>query len=218
MANIIATGAQFSFASGYGTAATATAFTNAANAVATLNTGHGLLVGDFAEITTSGWGRAEGRVFRVSAVSGNDVTFEGLDTTDTNLFPAAGGVGTTVREISAWTSITQVGREIQITGNELETGDATYITDLVRKNVVLFRAPTNVTLPIFFDPSLAWVAAARAATNANAIRAMRAIWPGGARTIFNGYVSYSDAPTVQDGTLRTTFELLGQSIPTTYAT
>jgi hypothetical protein len=218
MANIIATGAQFAFATTYGAAVNVTAATNAANAVLTLAAGHGTVVGDFVEIASSGWGRAEGRVFRASVVSTNDVTFEGLDTTDTSLFPAGGAVGSSVRRITAWTSITQVGREIQITGNELETGDATYISDLVRKNVVLFRAPTNVTLPIFFDPSLSWVPAARTATNANAIRAMRAIWPGGARTIFNGYVSYSDAPTIQDGTLRTTFELLGQSVPTTYAT
>jgi hypothetical protein len=154
MANIIATGAQFAFATTYGAAVNVTAATNAANAVLTLAAGHGTVVGDFVEIASSGWGRAEGRVFRASVVSTNDVTFEGLDTTDTSLFPAGGAVGSSVRRITAWTSITQVGREIQITGNELETGDATYISDLVRKNVVLFRAPTNVTLPIFFDPSL----------------------------------------------------------------
>ncbi|MBX9736527.1 MAG: phage tail protein, partial [Phycisphaerales bacterium] len=174
MANIIITGSQFAFASTYGTATNVTAATNVANAVLTLAAGHGTVVGDFLEVLASGWGRAEGRVFRASNVSTNDVTFEGLDTTDTNLFPAGGAVGSTVRRITAWTGLTQVGREIDISGNELETADATYVTDLQRKSVPIFRSPVNVTLPIFFDPSLPWVSAARAVSNANAVRALRA--------------------------------------------
>jgi len=218
MANIIITGAQFSFATAFGAATNVVSATNASPSVWTLASGHGLVVGEFVEILSSGWGRVEGRVFRASVVSTDVITFEGLDTTDTSLFPAAGAASSSVRRIQTFTSLTQVGREIQVTGNELETADATYISDVQRKVVPVFRSPTNLTLPIFFDPSLSWVAAARTATNANAVRAVRAIWPGGARTLFNGYFSYSDAPTTQDSTLRTSISSLGISVPTTYST
>lgn len=217
MANIIITGASFAFASTYGANATASAITTAANAVATSTT-LAAVVGDFVEFVSSGWGRAERRVFRVSVVTGDDFTLEGLDTTDTNLFPTGGGASSVLRRITAFTTLTQVARAIEIDGNELETEDATYISDVIRKNIPIFRSATDITLPIFFDPSLPWVGAAKAASDANAIRALRAIWPGGARTIFNGYLSYGEAPNIEGSVLRTSVNILGVSVPTTYST
>ena len=43
---------------------------------------HGVVVGDFVELT-SGWDLANGRVFRVSAVATNDITFESINTSST---------------------------------------------------------------------------------------------------------------------------------------
>ncbi|MBY0261217.1 MAG: phage tail protein [Phycisphaerales bacterium] len=218
MANVVITGASFAFATAYGPATNVVSATNASPSVWTLASGSGIVIGDFVEITSSGWGRAEGRIFRVSAFAADVATLEGLDTTDVNLFPAGGAVGSSVRRIVTWTQLSQIGREITIEGNELETADATYISDVQRKNIPIFRSPVSITLPVFFDPSLAWVAAARTATLANAVRGLRAIWPGGSRTIFNGYFSYGEAPTTQDSTLRTSITVLGIALPTTYAT
>jgi hypothetical protein len=216
MANIKAAGASFAFATAYATAVSITAATNANPCVLTLAASHGVLVGDFVEMTTFGWGRVEGRIFRVSVVATNDVTLEGFNSTDVDLYPAGEGVGS-LRRITAWTPITQVGRSIEVSGGEITTGDVTYIIDSTEKSIPLYRTGTNLILPVFFDPSLSWVPLARAATEANAVRALRAIWPGGARTIFNGYLSYREAPSVDDGTLRTTVELQGTAQPTTYS-
>ena len=100
MAISISTGATVAIASTYGAAVNMTAITNANPAVATLAAAHGVVVGEFVEVTTSGWGRIQGRLFRVSAVSTNDVTLEGLNTTSTAAYPALGGTGT-VRRITA---------------------------------------------------------------------------------------------------------------------
>ena len=75
MSVTIATGTTFAYASTYGSSANMTAITNASEAVATLGAGHGVVVGDYLEVT-SGWDRLTGRIVRAKTVATNDVTFE----------------------------------------------------------------------------------------------------------------------------------------------
>lgn len=88
MAIIIATGTGVDIASTYGASVNMTAITNATEAVATLAAGHGVVVGDFLEVT-SGWQRLTGRIVRVKTVATNDVTLESINTSSTSLFPLA---------------------------------------------------------------------------------------------------------------------------------
>ncbi len=85
------------------TAVNMTAITNASEAVATLQAGHGVLVGDLLEMT-SGWGRLNGRLVRAKTVATNDVTLEGVNTTSTVNYPAGAGTGT-VRLANASTGL-----------------------------------------------------------------------------------------------------------------
>ena len=82
MAITISTGTVAAIASTYGSAVNMTAITNASEAVATLAAAHGVVVGDFLEVT-SGWGRLDKRIVRAKTVATNDVTFEGINTTST---------------------------------------------------------------------------------------------------------------------------------------
>jgi len=81
----------FAVATAFAAAVSITAITNAAEAVA--SAANTFAVGDFVEYT-GGWSKANGRVFRVKLATGTTFTLEGLDTTDTSLFPAGAGVGT----------------------------------------------------------------------------------------------------------------------------
>ena len=101
----VPTGTLFSVATTFGSTITVTAVTNANPAVCTA-TAHGLSNGDIIEFT-SGWGRANKRVFRVANQATNTFELEGFDTSSTSFFPAGTGIGT-VREVTAWTQLTKV--------------------------------------------------------------------------------------------------------------
>ena len=178
----------------YGTAVNMTAITNANPAVATLAAAHGVVVGDFIEITTSGWGRIQGRLFRVSAVATTDVTLEGLNTTSTTAYPALGGTGT-VRRITAWTNLSQL-QSITISGGDQQYADTTAIDDLIQKQIPTTRNPYVVAMTAFFDPALSWWAAVRAAQAGGIPVGFRVVLPSGNRTVCNGYWTLAEVPNV----------------------
>jgi hypothetical protein len=190
----VSTGAVVSIASTYGTAVNMTAITNAANAVATLAAGHGVVLGDFVEIATSGWGRIQGRLFRVSNVSTNDVTLEGLNTTSTTVYPAGGGTGT-LRRITAWTNLSQI-QSISIAGGDQQYADITAIDDLIQKQIPTTRAPFTVSMSAFFDPALAWWSTVRNAQIGGVPVGFRIALPSGNRTVCNGYWTLAEVPVV----------------------
>lgn len=101
----VPTGTTLHIASAFGSAIPVTVLTNASEAIATA-TAHGLANGDIVEVT-SGWGRLNKRTFRIKAVTTNNFTLEGADTTNTNFFPAGTGIGS-VRKVNTFTQITGV--------------------------------------------------------------------------------------------------------------
>jgi hypothetical protein len=211
-----AVGTVYSIASTYGASKNMTAVSNANPAVATLESSHGVIVGDFIEIT-SGWGRLNGRVVRVSAVSTNDVTLEGVNTLSDDLYPATTGTGT-VREITAWTALTQVTPNISAGGGEQNYADTTTLLDVVQKQIPTTRSPLTLTLPVFFDPAQSWVAVVTAAMDAASPVALKAVYPNSSRTIGNAYWSVQTTPTPEDSTLRSRVDLTFSADPITYST
>jgi hypothetical protein len=209
-------GTQFAIGSTYGTVRNMTAITNANPAVATLEASHGVAVGDFIEVT-SGWDLLNGRVLRVSAVATNDVTLEGLDTTNTSRYPAGTGVGT-VREITAWTTLSQITPQFGVSGGEQNFADTTFVSNLIRTQIPTDRNPITVTLPFFFDPTLPWFAAVRAAADASAPYAFRMIFPNQSRLVVGAYWSLRGVPTNEDSTLRDSIDLSFVGSPSVYAT
>ena len=129
MAITLATGTQVAIASTYGTSVAMSAITNASEAVATLAAAHGVVVGDFLEVT-SGWDLLTGRLVRVKTVVTNDVTFEAINTSSVTNYPAGTGVGS-IRRITAWTSITQI-QGLSTSGGDQSFADITTITDRTR--------------------------------------------------------------------------------------
>ena len=194
MAITLATGTLVAVASTYGTAFDITAITNANPAVATLSAAHGVIVGDFIEIT-SGWDLLTNRVVRVSAVSTNDVTLEGINTSSTSNYPSGTGTGTG-REITAWTNITQI-QSIGGSGGEQNYADITTITDRVQKQVPTTRGAQTIDLTVFDDPSLSYYSVVQTASDTNALTALRIIFPNSSRMLANGYFSLQKTPNVE---------------------
>lgn len=193
MAITLATGTQVAVASTYGTSVNMTAITNANPAVATLDVGHAVVVGDFIEVT-SGWDLLNGRIVRVSAVSTNNVTLEGINTTSTSNFPAGSGVGT-IRRITAWTSITQV-QGVNSGGGDQQYADITTIADRTQKQMPTVRSAGTIDLTVFDDPSLGWYAPVTAASDGSLPIGLRIIFPNASRLVANTNVSLQKTPTI----------------------
>lgn len=209
-------GTTFAIGSTFGATKNMTAITNANPAVATLEASHGVIVGDFIEVS-SGWDLINGAIFRVSAVATNDVTLEGLNTLDTSRYPAGTGVGS-IREITAWTNLSQIATDFDVSGGDQNFADTTFVSNLIRTQIPTDRNPYTVRLPFFYDGSLAWLATVRAATLSSAPTPFRAVFPNGSRIVASAYWSLRGVPTSTDGTLRDQIDLSLIGAPTPYAT
>lgn len=216
MAITLATGTTLSIASTYGAAVNMTAITNAAAAVATLAAAHGVLVGDFLEVT-SGWDLLNARIVRVSAVSTNDVTFEGISTANPTNYPPGTGTGT-IRRILAWTTISQV-QNFDTSGGDLSFADITTITDRTQKQVPTTRSPQALSLTVFDDAALAGQIAVQAASDLSTPAAFRIVFANNSRMVINGYWSINSAPAVAvNAPLTNNITFSGLALGTRYAT
>lgn len=214
MAITLAVGTTVAIASAYAATKNMTAITNATSAVATLEASHGVAVGEYVEIT-SGWDRLNGRIARASNVVTNDVTLLNIDTSSTARYPAGTGTGS-VREISTWTTIGQITSEIAVTGGEQQFADITTLADNIRKQIPTQRNPIQVTLPLFDDPTLSFVAVVRAAADSATATAVRFVYPNGSILVANAYWSLQEVPTIEDSTLRGRIDLTFTALPTRY--
>lgn len=214
MAKIVATGLVAAIASAYGTSSNMTALTNAANAVATLAAGHGVVVGDFVELT-SGWGLLNGRIARVSAVATNDVTLEGINTTNVTLYPTGQGTGS-IRRITTWQNLSQLTASFNTSGGEPQFADVTEIVDRTQQQIPVSRSPVVLEMPVFDDPALPWVPTVRTASDTSTPTAVRLVFSNGSRLVGNAYWSMGDVPTIEDSTLRNSITLTFSAQPTRY--
>lgn len=101
----VPTGSTFFIASTIAAAKTASAVTNAAEAVVT-STAHGYSNADIV-LMASGWGRLNKRAFRIKSVTTDTFVLEGMDTTNTTFYPSGTGIGF-VQKVSTFTQITTV--------------------------------------------------------------------------------------------------------------
>jgi hypothetical protein len=216
MSITLAVGTAVAIASTYGTSVTMTAITNAAEAVATLAAGHACAVGDYLEVT-SGWDLLNSRIVRVKTVVTNDVTFEGIITSSTTQYPTGTGAGS-IRRITAWTNLSQLTADINVSGGDQQYADVTGLADKTQKQIPTRRSPVQTTLGVFDDPSLSWVPIVQAASDSAVATAVRFTYPNGSKSVGNAFWSIGDLPTINDSTLRNSISLSYVAKSTRYAT
>ena len=193
MAVSLPNGATIAVGSTYGATKTLSAFSNANPGVATLEASHGVTVGDIFEVT-SGWSRANGNVYRASAVSTNDVSVEGLNTSSTTLFPAGSGTGT-VREVSAWTQITQI-LETSTSGGEQQFVTYSFLEDDAEHQIPTVKSPITFKFKVGDDASLAHYAVLAAADADRQQRAVRVVLPSGSVIYWSAYITLQKTPSL----------------------
>jgi hypothetical protein len=186
----------FAVASAFAAAVSITAITNATEAVATAT--NTFAAGDYFEYT-GGWSKANGRVFRAKAASGTSFTFEGLDTSDTSLFPAGAGLGT-VRKITTWTPVTGVV-SADISGGDGKNVEVPLLDSDMPVMLPDGFTATTVTLTTADDKSLAHHAALKKISDGVALTCLRGMLPGGGVLLYAGYCSFNESPSLAKGSV-----------------
>lgn len=194
MAVQVPNGALIAIASGYAASVTISSITNASPAVATTSAAHGLLAGDFVEIT-SGWSRLTNKVVRVGVV-GTTTTFEleGIDTTLTSIYPAGGGAGS-VRKISGFTQLSQI-LSSSSSGGEQQFLDYQFLEADAQRRIPTFKNAAGLAFSVGDDATQAGYILASTANDDRLPRGVRITLPSGAKILYNAYISLNKTPSL----------------------
>jgi len=195
-------GSKFYIGSAYAANKTFTTASNASECVLSFAADPALATGDFFEINC-GWEAVDGNIYRVKTASGTGpylVTIEGLNTTDTAVFPAGGADNGTVREVTTWTEITQVETPTTSGGEQQFINYQMLASDRERR-LPSFRNAQGIQLTFFDDPTLAWYSSVLAASNNNANPyAIKVDLKSGAKIVASGYWSLQKMPNMAANT------------------
>lgn len=186
-------GALIAIAASYGASKNMTALTNANPGVATLEAAHGVSTGDFLEVT-SGWSRLTNKVVRAGTVATNDVPLDGINTTLTSIYPAAGGTGT-VREITGWTQLSQI-LSSSSSGGEQQFLEYQFLESDAQKRIPTFKSAAGISFTIADDPTQPGYQLASAANDDRLPRAVRVTLPNGSIILYNAYISLNKTPSL----------------------
>lgn len=211
MSVTLSTGTSVYIASTLGAAKSFSSISNATEAVASFSSDPSLTTGDIM-VVTSGWGRLNDRVVRVKSTSGSGpylVTFEDVDTSDTDRYPAGSGTGS-VQEVTAWTEITQI-KSIGSSGGDQQFADITSLSDVVAKQVPTIRSAVSMDLEVFDDPTLAYYDVVTAASDSSSPVALKMAFANSSYLYANAYWSVQKVPGIA------TNEALTSKITLSYA-
>lgn len=216
MAVTLPNGSTVSIAAGYNTAKTISAITNA-NPGAATSTAHGYANGKYLEFT-SGWSKLDGRIVRVANTAANTFDLEGIDTTSTTAFPAAGGAGSTTRDVTSFTQLTQIV-DSSSEGGEQQFLQYQFLESDRQRRIPTTKSAAGITFTIADDPTLPGYILAKAANDDRLPRAVLVTLANGAKILYNAYISLSTIPSLTVNELMTnevTLSLISE--PVRYAT
>lgn len=211
MAYFFPEGSKFYFSQTFASPKTVTALSNASPAVAT-SVAHGYTDGDEL-LLTSGWEDATDTVYKADQLTADTFSLLGLNATDTNFYAPGTGTGS-ASKISGWTEIPQV---LTIATNG---GDArfTTINPIARRNSINVPTgfnPTTINLTLGHDPSNANYQTMLDISRALSKVAFKMVLSGGAVTYGYGYMSVSEAPSLnvnQANQVSAALTLLGRAM------
>lgn len=189
-------GTLFSIATAYASSLTVTAASNASECVLTVT--NSLSAGDFVEFT-SGWARANARVFRVKSPTGSNLVLEGFDTTSTTRFPVGSGTGT-IRKINTWTQISQI-LEFTSSGGEPQYLTYSFMEQDFDTQIPTTTSAQSIAFTIGDDPTLAGYTSVKAAAEARTATAVKANMPQGGVILYNGIFAFDETPSMTKGQL-----------------
>jgi len=184
-------GALVAIASGYGTAVSVTAVSNAVGAVVTAaNT---FVAGDLVEVT-SGWSRLTNKILRVASPTSTDFVLEGYDTSNTAIYPAGGGVGS-VRKITGETQLSQILTSAT-DGGVQQFVNYQFLESEMESRIPTIKSAAGLTFEVADDATQPGYILAGEANDDRLPRAVVVTLPSGSKILYNAYISLNRTPTL----------------------
>ncbi|MFZ2309599.1 MAG: phage tail tube protein [Rhodoferax sp.] len=211
MAYYFPEGGKFYYSTTFAAAKTISALSNGNPAVAT-STAHGY-VDDDEILITSGWDDVHESVFKVDQLSADTFSLLGMDSTNTDFFPAGTGTGT-AQKVSSWIEIPQI-LTIDNSGGDPKFGTITPLSRRNAINVPIGFNPETLTLTLGHDPANATYQAMLAIGRVLTKCAFKQVVPGGLVTYGYGYMVTSSRAKQSAGNANSvscTLSIQGQSI------
>lgn len=194
MAVQVANGSIVAIENGSSAAVVISAITNATQGVVTTAAAHGLAAGDIAEVT-SGWSRLTNKIIRVgSAPTATTFVMEGIDTSNTAIYPAGGGAGT-VAKVTGFTQLPQILNSSS-SGGEQQFLEFQFLESDAQQRIPTFKNAAGITFSVADDPTLPGQQLARVANDDRLPRAIRVTLANGGILLYNAYVSIGTIPTL----------------------
>lgn len=174
--------------------------TNATSAVVTI-ADHGVTSGALVLIDSEDWPELAGRVARVT-VSADAITLQGIDTTNTDKYPAGGQLTLTV--LPADTGYTRLPyvTALGVSGGELQTGTSEYLDVETAGEYATGRSPRRMEYSVSFNADGAGRAALLAADGKFTVHKL--VYKNGDATYYAGELHYNDTPSTEKGQEQTT--------------
>lgn len=186
-------GSQIFIEASRGSELSASAITNAAKPVFTMSDTDDLAKGDYVIVTESTWGKLLDRVLRVSEVSSNSsATLEGIDTTDTNVFPI--GATAKIAKISAWSEIPCV-QDLAQDGGEQQYYTYQCLSDDQEQQLPTYKSAVSLTYTFAHEYDNAIYPLLRKADENGEVTAMRMYVPKAKEMrCWAGVLSFNEIP------------------------
>lgn len=186
-------GSQIFVEKSRGEALEATAVSNAENPVLTMAKTDGLAVNDYVIVTSSSWGKLLNMVLRVKEVEENSsVTLEGIDTTNTNVFPA--GATASIAKITAWTEIPCV-QELAQDGGEQQFYTYQCLSDDQEQQLPTYKSAISLTYTFAHEYDNPIYPLLRSAEESGDVTALRMLVPKAKEMrSYSGVLSFNDIP------------------------
>lgn len=167
----------------------------ALGATATITATHDFSAGDYVVFDVVGTYQLNNKVYRVESVSTTvsfvieDTDGTSVDTTDWTAFTSG-----TCNKVTFGTSISTM-TDLNVSGGEADSIDTTTVHDNEKSEIPGAKNPISMSFGNLWDPSDPGLIALKAADDAATKRAFKITFKTGVIAVFNGYVSYSGAPT-----------------------
>ena len=186
-------GSQIFIEASRGSELSASAISNAEKPVFTMSDTDDLAKGDYVIVTESTWGKLLDRVLRVSEVSsGVSATLEGIDTTDTNVFPS--GATAKIAKIKAWSEIPCV-QDLAQDGGEQQYYTYQCLSDDQEQQLPTYKSAVSLTYTFAHEYDNAIYPLLRKADENGEVTAMRMYVPKAKEMrCWAGVLSFNEIP------------------------
>lgn len=187
-------GSQIFIENTRGVAVSATNVSNATKPEFTLESGgDGFQKGDYIIVTASSCGKLLDRVLRVTEAESTKVTVEGIDTTDTNVFPA-GSVTASFAKINGWTEIPCVQDLVQ-DGGEQQYYNYQCLSDDQEQHLPTYKSAVSLTYTFAHEYDNPIYPLLRKADESGDVKALRMYVPKAKEMrLWAGVLSFNEIP------------------------